>query len=770
MVEENTDRGHARLRAWLLIASVVVGCSEAGAPEAGDAGGVVAAPDAGDGGLLDGGTPNLRDAGLADAGRTDGGEADGGQGGARCEEQTFTYEDARASSVWLTGSFAGWAPNPAAGALPLVPEGAVWRVTLRLPPGIYQYKLIVDGTRWVEDPANPQRTDDGFGGFNSVREVCQGRRFEVLRHRTDASARTFTATVEYGGDADVSSAALSLDGVRAAPGALTVGGRTLQVELGGLADGIHDVRLRVGDDEVLLKAYVNESADWRDALLYFVMTDRFRNGDPRNDAPVADVTHPLGNFLGGDFAGVSAALDEGYFDALGVNAIWLSWPVAASSRSWEGEVDVFDGCDKIGTRRARSSGYHGYWPTGFREIDPRLGTIEELQALVRRAHARGIRVVLDLVANHVHREAEVFTRRPELFNQPPRLCRQGLWDGELREECWFDDFLPDWNFKLAEARSVVIEEAAWLVRAVGADGLRVDALKHMEDEFITELRRRMSLEFEQTGVTFYLVGETFTGDVGLVRRYVGDGWLHGQFDFPSNMSILQGLATDQLGLDAMHRQVRTHKASYGPSAPWMSTFVGNHDIARFVSKASGELPCGPWSGADHHRAHERPPSQPSAEGPYRRLQIALAYAYSVPGIPLLYYGDEVGLAGAGDPDNRRMLPAAASLSAPQRATRSFVERLGQARARHPVLRTGEWTDALWADEQLLVFGRSQGRSRALVVLNRGGARTIAVDVGSLGLSPGTVLEAQLGRGSVSVVGSSVSLDVAATSAEIFVTR
>lgn len=712
-----------------------------------------------------GGAPS--DAGLGDSG---GGPGDAGGGPSGCGAVTFRYVSSSARSVIVTGSFAAWSTDVAQGALPLMNDGAGnWSVSTRLMPGQIQYKLVVDGT-WLEDPSNPSHVPDGFGGFNSVFDIVCEQGFRVSSHQT--SGQTFTATLEYLGAADPATAQLSLDHATAPAGALSRSGATLSVSLSGLAPGIHDARVSVGGEVALLKIYVQESTDWRDVALYFVMTDRFVNGDPGNDAPLGGM-NPLNDYMGGDFAGITQRIQAGYFDDLGVNALWVSWPLDNTNVARMGSYQTFNDCNLSGSSSALFAGYHGYWPSSGTNIEPRFGTKAELDALVDAAHARGIRVLLDFTANHVAIDHPYYSAHPDWFNQPPTMCRDGHWDDGLREECWFDSFLPDWNYQNPAARQTVLNDVIELVKSTGADGLRVDALKHMEDAFITELRSRTHRELELTGVDFYLVGETFTGDTGLIARYVNGGMMHGQFDFPSNMVIGQALALDQIGLQSMHAAVRGAKASYGASAGLMSTFIGNHDIARFVSKAAHDLPCGWWSqGPDQSRAYAGPPGQPGGEDPYLRLGLAMTYAFTTPGIPLIYYGDEVGLAGAGDPDNRRLLPADAALNGHQRALLARIQKLGQVRAAQAVLRTGGWTDALWADDTTLVFARTLGAEKAIVAINRGNARTISVQVGSVGLTDGQALQSQLGApaASVMVSGGSLSLSLGRMSAEIWVSR
>lgn len=730
-----------------------------------------------DTGPVDAGTPadtGPADTGsIADAGSVpDVGALDGGsEPVVPCAEAQFSLQRSGAQSVWVTGTFTGWAADPGAGAIALSDMGGgQWSVATTLPSGgRHLYKFIVDGGTWIEDPANPAREDDGFGGFNSVLEVCSRGAFEVRAHRTTGA--TFDAQVAYVGPGEVAGVRATLDRVPLDPAALVRQDRLLNLHVQGLSDGIHDLRIFVGQDSTLLKIYVNESTDWRDTAMYFVMTDRFENGDASNDAPVGGgISHPLADYLGGDFAGVQQRLEAGYFDDLGINTLWLTWPLDNTDGAFDGPYDTYDGCSPNGQTTTKFSGYHGYWPKSGTEIESRFGQPSELESLVDAAHARGIRILFDFTANHVHEDSPYYSAHPEWFNLPAQLCRNGLWDGDLREECWFDAFLPDWNFKQAAARRQVLDDAIELAKRFGADGFRVDALKHMEDSFIRELRRRVEAELEQTGVTFYMVGETFTGDAGAIARYVSSDMLHGQFDFPSNMAIRRGLAIDQIGLGDMHAGVRASKQTYGADAPWMSTFAGNHDIARFISKASGDLPCGIWStGADTARGHGNPPAQPSRAQPYARLKLAMAYVYAVPGVPLLYYGDEVGLAGAGDPDNRRMLPQGTSLNPQMQSTLTFMQQLGQLRAAQPVLRTGDWTAALFADDDLLVFARTLPGQVAIIVINRGSSRTVDLDVSSLSLPAGATLTDGLTGQTIALSGGRLSFTAPAIDVQIFIT-
>jgi alpha-amylase len=128
---------------------------------------------------------------------------------------------------------------------------------------------------------------------------------------------------------------------------------------------------------------------WENATVYFLLTDRFNNGNPANDLAYgrANDAAKLRGYMGGDFAGITAKIKEGYFDELGVTALWITPPVE----------QIHAGTDE-GT--GKSYGFHGYWARDFTAIDANLGTEADLRTLVDTAHAHGIRVLLDVVMNH----------------------------------------------------------------------------------------------------------------------------------------------------------------------------------------------------------------------------------------------------------------------------------------------------------------------------------------------------------------------------------
>ncbi len=448
--------------------------------------------------------------------------------------------------------------------------------------------------------------------------------------------------------------------------------------------------------------------DWRDAILYFVFVDRFKNGDPSNDgAPVPGVANAAG-YQGGDWAGVMQEIDAGYFTDLGVNALWLTVPMDNPEKSG------------LGTDGNQYSAYHGYWPLNLDQPEERFGTLAKLKALVDDAHQHGLKVILDYAMNHVYIDSPVYQQHADWFwpldeNGKHCVCGQDCaWDGPDAKRCWFADYLPDFNFTVQAARDFSVDNAVSWITKTGADGFRLDAVKHIEDSWVTELRSRVTTDIEpNSGQHFYMVGETFTGDRNAIRYYVNPGMLDGQFDFPLRAEMVGTLLTRSTPLTELDKFLATNDTFYGSGV--MSTFLGNHDVPRAIHFAEDTPMWGdPWAdGKD--RAWQNQPGAPGASA-YQRLATAFTVLFTLRGIPLIYYGDEIGMAGAGDPDNRRMMQWTGE-SAAQDALRDHVSKLAKIRAAHPALRVGT-RSTLSVSSDTYAYQVQSGADTLYVLVNR----------------------------------------------------
>ena len=467
--------------------------------------------------------------------------------------------------------------------------------------------------------------------------------------------------------------------------------------------------------------------DWRDAVIYFAFVDRFLDGDPSNNCAVAGVSGAAADYQGGDWAGLARKLDEGYFTDLGVNTLWLTVPLDNPAHRGRG----------VGGDARYYSGYHGYWPV-FDRVNPAelqaegcFGTLAELKALVAKAHEKGVNVLFDYAMVHAHASSEVVSRHAEWFwpNNNGRggdcICGQGCsWDAlPERERCWFTDYLPHWNFTNAAARSYSVTNAVEWAKQTGIDGFRIDAIKHVDVSWLTELRGRLEREVVGTQSPrprFYMVGETYDfGSRETLRAYVDPATkLDGQFDFPARRHLVEGVLMRTMRLSDMVAFLDGNDGFYGPGAV-MSTFIGNHDLPRIIHLAANSRLWGDNQYADgKDRAWSTPPiGAPSEREAYERLANGFALLATLKGAPLVYYGDELGLPGAGDPDNRRAMPW--SEVGPHAIwLRDRVAKLFHIRADHPSLRRGtRETLALTADAWL--FRVATTGDTVYVAMNRG---------------------------------------------------
>ena len=547
------------------------------------------------------------------------------------------------------------------------------------------------------------------------------------------------------------------------PAEVDVATGTIRVRRTGLTDGKHSVRVWAADglgrraevEPLFVPLWVEpEPFEWRDATIYFTFTDRFRDGDwdqpPRFD-PVPGVPE-LANYMGGDFLGIIHAIEEGYFEQLGVNTLWLS-PV------YENPEGGFVGHDG-----AMYSGYHGYWPVLARAPERRFGdrwgeADDRLRELIDAAHARGIRVLFDLVLNHVHEDHEYTSSHPEWFGSGCVCGRDCDWD-EHALDCWFTSYLPDLDYRNHAIVVQMVEDVLWWAREYDVDAFRIDAAKHMDHVIMRTLSMRVREELEAGGgAPFYLVGETYTFTDGhdLIMRYVADYELDGQFDFPLYYGIRDAFCGG-MSLRSLEGMVATGEAAYGEAL--MSPFLGNHDVSRFATACAGN-DRGPWGETPDLMAAGG--STVTEQRLIDRASMAFAFLLTQPGAPLVYYGDEIGLAGSGDPDNRRLMTFAPYLSANQAELLERVGRIGRARAGSTALRRGSRRE-LWVDDDFYVYVRDAGGGdAALVALNRSGSpRSETVTVPAAHGLAGRTLEdvARPGR-SVTVVGGSATVSLGA---------
>jgi glycosidase len=344
----------------------------------------------------------------------------------------------------------------------------------------------------------------------------------------------------------------------------------------------------------------------------------------------------------------------------------------------------------------------------------------------------------------------------------------------------FATYIPDINHTVPEANAAFVDDAIYWLDDFNLDGLRVDAVKHVEEVATRNLAAEVRETFEAAGTRYFLMGETAMGwsdcadpcndeNYGTIAKYIGPLGLDGQFDFV----IYHGVSyrTFAWGDNGMLHAAYwfEHGQTKWPADAVMTPYIGSHDTARFTTLAD-------YRGQD--AAHDRgiPGNQwvstavaPGDAEPYERTRVAMAWLLGLPGAPLLYYGDEYGQWGGADPNNRLMWRPQQSLDANELATLTFVRKLGAARQALLPMRRGEYVP-LAATDDTLVFGRRivPGQAAIVALTRAGGAQAISAPVGSaLGFADGTVLHDELGGPDVVVpAGGTVVLDVPAKGAMI----
>ncbi|MFO0632258.1 MAG: alpha-amylase family glycosyl hydrolase [Nannocystaceae bacterium] len=435
-----------------------------------------------------------------------------------------------------------------------------------------------------------------------------------------------------------------------------------------------------------------------DAIFYQVLVDRFR-GD--GGAPLLPPADP-GARAGGTLDGVRAAIDSGWFEAMGVSTLWLS-PV------YLGPDDARPGRDDDHLY----SGYHGYWPVDTRRVDPRLGGEAALRAVITAAHGRGLGVWLDLVPNHYDQtNPRVAAHDGEgWFNhrEPPCICGASdcPWSTEI-ETCWFAPYLPDVRLQQPDALAAAIDDAGHWVDAFGIDGFRVDAVPMMPRAATRRIYHGVRTR-GRTPAGPGFVGEVFTGagaaGIAALRYHLGPDGLDSAFDFPT-MWALRAVLAGEAGFDDLVASMQAQDQALAGSGSVLARMLGNHDTTRIATALAGQ---------EHHDAWTDPAPAIASTDTFARLRLGFALLLTLPGTPVIYYGDELGLAGAADPDNRRVMPADDAVGDAATALRQDVARLGRLRRCAAVLRRGRWR-SLGATADAIAFVRElDGEASVLVV-------------------------------------------------------
>lgn len=521
---------------------------------------------------------------------------------------------------------------------------------------------------------------------------------------------------------------------------------------------------------------------------YFVLPDRFANGDTRNDtggltgSRLTTGYDPTdkGFYQGGDLKGLTGRLD--YIKGLGTTAIWMA--------------PIFKNQPVQGTGKDASAGYHGYWITDFTQVDPHFGTNDDLKKLIAAAHAKGMKIFFDVITNHTadvvdyqekaysylskgafpylskdgtpfddtdHStaatgkdfpavDADSFPRTPVVppakknvkvpawLNDPAVYHNRGdsTYAGESADQGDFSGLDDLWTERPEVVQGMERIYEKW-VRDFAIDGFRIDTVKHVDLPFWTQWATALDRYASQHGrKDFFMFGEVYSADTAITSPYVTQGRLDATLDFPfqdaaRSYASQGGSAAKLAGLFAQDYRYTTDKANAYESV----TFLGNHDMGRI----------GTFLRQDN-------PGATDAEL-LRRDRLANELMFLSRGNPVVYYGDEQGFTGAGgDKDARQTMFAsqvadyldddelgtdrthasdAYDTTAPLYRTIAALSKLTKA---NPALRDGVQTERYAADGTgVYAYSRTDAKTRTeylVAVNNATGAKTVAVPTGAAG--------------------------------------
>jgi len=377
-------------------------------------------------------------------------------------------------------------------------------------------------------------------------------------------------------------------------------------------------------------------------------------------------------------------------------------------------------------------GYHGYWADDFTRLDPRFGDEADLAALVRACHARGLRVLLDVVYNHAGYGSRLLT--------DPRTA------GFFRRSCGQDDLtsclagLPDFETERPEVREFLLGAQLPWARRFGLDGFRLDTVKHVEHDFWQLHRRRTRAEL---GQGFFLLGEVWGGDREVLDPWFAGDELDAGFDFGFQGSTV-GWVLGRGRSIAFARYLESRQKVR--AGHLLAHFLSSHDVEGALSLLGGDR---------------------------ERFRLAAALQLTTSGIPVIYYGEEVARPSGAWPANRSDMPWGDRALLPgggrprDEGMRDWYRRLLSVRRTHPALSAGGHR-TLSAEGDLLVFQREEpdGGDAVVVAVNRGAAASsarLARPPAWRGAEPADLLG---GGATVAADGETVLLTVPARSAAI----
>jgi glycosidase len=650
----------------------------------------------------------------------------------------FVFKDAKHkySKIQIKGSFNNWNPN----SLNLVYNNGLWSGEVYAAEGSHQYVFVINGNKEIRDPYNKDSVSNGMGSFNSrfifkekeielktaihsnidenfiqvdlVTNLLAGiskkvylenkKKFNIIALLDNELLKT-SILHKYSKNGLIEMSFIEVY----IPAKSKLKRSYLRCWVSNFEGVSNDVLVPLVGNEILGDiSKFQDRTDPRTMVIYNPMIDRFKDGNKLNNKPLnrPDVNKKL-DFQGGDIVGIKQKIESGYFKNLSVNTIWIS-PIIKNPAGPYGQWE---------NPKTKFSGYHGYWPISSTQTDERFCTKIELEEMIEVAHKNGINVLFDYVAHHIHEEHPLFKQHPDWYTPlylPDGSKNTERWD-EYRLTTWFDDFMPTFNFFKPEVVDAMTDSAVWWFQNYNVDGFRHDATKHIPDIFWRTLTKKLKTKvIIPQNRSLYQIGETY-GSPELIGSYLGSGLLDAQFDFNLYDAAVSAFKDTKGGCTNLAQVLNDSKKTYG-SHHTMGNITGNQDRPRFISLADGSLK----EGENVKQAGWDRIITAKHLG-YNRLQNLMAFMIAVPGVPVIYYGDEIGMPGANDPDSRRMMrfkEDGDSILSQEQENKLKVENLLKFRSESLPLLYGDCKVTALSDNQLVVE-RTYFRKNVIFLFN-----------------------------------------------------
>ncbi|MFO1445507.1 alpha-glucosidase C-terminal domain-containing protein [Bacillus sp. Bva_UNVM-123] len=416
-------------------------------------------------------------------------------------------------------------------------------------------------------------------------------------------------------------------------------------------------------------AVEEEERKWQDESIYFLMVDRFSNGDFQNDYQV-DVKDPE-SYHGGDFQGIINKLD--YIKDMGFTTIWLS--------------SIFDNEEK---------GYHGFWIQDYYNTEEHFGTIDEFKQLVKEAHKRDMKVMIDFIVNQVGPNHPWLkdSEKTEWFHEEKDM--ESLQNQQELEEAWVDG-LPDLKQENPEVKNYLIDAAKWWITETNIDGYHLNAINYVPKSFLSEFTK----EIKGIKNDFYLLGEVKSEDEKLISQY-GETGLDGFINYPLMEKVRPIFAAvDQSTDNLLSAEIELNSVYRDPNV--MGNLMDNNQTVRFTRDAITK--------------NQHP-------GP--RWKLALTHLYTIPGIPIVYYGSEIALDGGLGVENHGQMDFRTD-----KDLIDYITKLGELRKTLPSLTRGTF-EILAEENDMAVYKRTyQDETTVIAINNSSESQTVTLNAEQL---------------------------------------